>query len=474
MSPEPVDPSKIPQLSGMFAPVIDEIANQEMQVVQGAVPADLNGAYLRNGPNSRFPPLGSYTYPLDGDGMVHAVRFADGKAHYTNRFVRTPSLEAEIAAGRALWGGVMSGYTPSADEVGPELAGREKDLPDINIISHGGRLLALAEGAPPFEMTPELDTVGEYDFAGALPDGMCAHPKFDPDTGEMIVFRYGFAEPYLTWSVVGTDGTVTQPETSLDLHRSHMIHDAVITERFLVLVVSPLIFDFEAMMRGGSLLSWQPDLGTRVMVIPRRDPGGQTMNFELEPLWVWHFANGHERPAPDGSGTEIVMDFPMWSNPGMGLTSEPDVGTIQRLHLGLDTGKARLEQVHDRLAEFPRIDDRLTGRPNRYYHQAAKDPDHDPGVMGQFNSLMRLDTRTGAITERRTATTMLGEAIFAPRLGSAGEDDGYIMTYAYDTENLTTSLLILDAADIAGEAVATLATPHRVPFGLHGNWLPAE
>src|SRR5262245_30705962 len=124
------DASRNPFLNGIFAPVQRELDGAPLRVVAGALPDDLAGTYLRNGPNARFTPIGSYTYPLDGDGMIHAVHFEGGCATYRNRYVRTPSMAAEERAGRALWGGLLTPIMPSADEVGADLAGRFKDLPD--------------------------------------------------------------------------------------------------------------------------------------------------------------------------------------------------------------------------------------------------------------------------------------------------------------------------------------------------------
>lgn len=69
--PAPVDPAKTPTLSGVFEPVHDE-RDAAALPVEGEIPSDLRGAYLRNGPNPLFPPLGSYTYPLEGDAMPAA------------------------------------------------------------------------------------------------------------------------------------------------------------------------------------------------------------------------------------------------------------------------------------------------------------------------------------------------------------------------------------------------------------------
>lgn len=466
-----IDPSSVPQLQGMFAPVLDEVDAGPLEVVAGAVPDDLIGAYLRNGPNPRFTPRGSYTYPLDGDGMVHGLWFDGESVRYRNRFVRTPALAVEEAAGQALWPGVMTGAQPSAAEVGPELAGTDRDLVDIHVVRHAGRILALSEGERCFEIRPDLTTVGPYDFGGELPR-VCAHPRIDPATGEMVVFRYGIlSEPWLTWAVVGADGTVSTPETTIDIDGSYMIHDCTITPRHLVLFVCPLRFDIEAAFRGEPLLSWRPQLGTRVAVVDRSD--GRVQWFDTDTFWVWHFVNASEAVAADGSA-EIAVDMPIWSHPGMGLVKEPSAARIVRCHLGLDSGQLTMEELSDEMTEFPRIDDRRTGLPHRWFHVVGKDPDDPTAHPGEWNRLLRFDTQTGAVQDRRGGRTRFGEAVFAPRTGSTGEDDGYVLTYGYDSDSLETTLLVLDATDITAEPVCVVRMPQRVPCGLHGSWLAAE
>src|ERR1044072_7524893 len=88
-------------LEAGFAPVHDELDVKDL-IVRGEVPRQIAGAYLRNGPNPAYPPI-SYTYPFDGEGMVHAVTFVDGKASYRNRFVMTAGLRADRRAGRTIY-----------------------------------------------------------------------------------------------------------------------------------------------------------------------------------------------------------------------------------------------------------------------------------------------------------------------------------------------------------------------------------
>jgi carotenoid cleavage dioxygenase len=310
-----------------------------------------------------------------------------------------------------------------------------------------------------------LETIDDYYTFGGKLDSQThtAHPKIDPVTGDMVVFRYDVAPPLLSWAVVGVDGAVTRPPEPVEIDATYMIHDCAITEHHLVLFVCPLRFDFTT----PNVLAWEPRRGTRIAVIRRDGVAPDVRWFETGAFWVWHFANAHE------AGARIVVDYPHWSHPGFGPAGSP-AGGIHRTILDLGTGAVSVEQRDDRLCEFPRIDDRRLGRDHRYFHVAAKDPG-GVGGRGVWNALLRYDLQTGAAAERRMGKVALGEAVFAPRAGASASDEnaGYLLTFTYDSESLETRFLILAAADIAGEPVATLRMPHRVPFGLHGNWIPA-
>ena len=112
----PVEEASHPYLSGRFAPVHRELDADDLLVV-GSLPTDIDGVFMRNGPNPKFRPLGSFTYPLEGDGMIHAVWIQAGRARYRNRWVRTGGLCAEEQAGP---GPVRRAHDPSVR--GPEPA----------------------------------------------------------------------------------------------------------------------------------------------------------------------------------------------------------------------------------------------------------------------------------------------------------------------------------------------------------------
>ena len=460
-----------PHLSGVFAPVTAEVDVPGLEVV-GDLPPALDGAYVRNGPNPRFTPIGRYVYPLDGDGMVHRVVVRDGNVRYTNRFVRTPALRAEETAGRALWAGVTSSYRPGADLVGPALAGSARELPDINVIRHRGVLLALAESDRPYRLDDDLETVGPETFGGSQPAGITAHPKVDPRTGEMVVFCYDLHPPYLTWSSIRPDGSGTTPTPVEGLARPVMIHDMALTPHFVVLVLSPLFFDVGAAVAGGSLLSWEPEAGTRIALVPR--DGGPVRWCEDEAFWLWHTAGAYELDDP-AAGNPVVLDYVEWERPG-GLTrpahprcGAPDHGVLARAVLDPGTGRVRRTVLDDRRVEFPRVDERLL----THRHGTIATAGTGGSGSGGPDALCWFDPEGGTCATWRAPELAVGEPVFAPDPGRTDPGSGWWLSFATERATGESWLLVIPAAAPATGPQAWVRMPVRVPLGLHGNWLPS-
>ncbi|MCX5387318.1 carotenoid oxygenase family protein [Streptomyces sp. NBC_00083] len=466
------DPTRVPHLLGSFAPVTEEVDAIDLEVT-GDIPSSLDGLYVRNGPNPRFTPIGSYLYPIDGDGMLHGVWLSEGRARYRNRFVRTPGLLAEERVGHALWGGLESFVLPGPDVVGPELANEFKDLPDINVVSHAGRLMALAESACPFRMDDELETVGREDFGGALPVGITAHPKIDPVTGEMVVFCYALEAPYLTWSIIDPTGVVIRKATPVEgVDEPMMIHDMALTKRYIVLVLSPVFIDLEGAMSGGSFLAWRPERGTRVALIPR--DGGRVRWASDEAFWLWHTVNAYD-DGPEGEG-DVVLEYVQWSRLTVGSASaassaDPVRCNLVRARIDPVAGRMARTDIDDARVELPRIDDRRIGRRHRFLALAARveGPDLLPG---EFNALRWYDTETNTASVWPAGDLSVGEPVFAPEPGRPSDERGHWLTFATDRTDGTSWFLVIPAEDPASGPVARVRIPVRVPLGLHGSWLP--
>ncbi|WP_072803524.1 carotenoid oxygenase family protein [Rhodococcoides yunnanense] len=457
--PQPVDLSRNPHLTGVYAPQRDEVDVADLEVT-GEIPDDLAGSYLRNGPNPRFDPIGSFVYPLDGDGMLHRITLAGGRASYSNRFVRTPMVELEEQRGEVIWSGLTDGYTPPASVVGDTLANTTRALPDINIVEHAGRLMAMQESDKPYRIDPiSLATLGTEDCDGAMLVGSTAHPKTDPRTGELVLFTYSLEAPYLTWSVVGAVGTALRtptPVTGLDAPL--MIHDMALTKKYVVLFANPLVFDFAAVMRGGSLLSWEPERGTRIALIPR--DGSAVRWIDTEPFWVWHFANAFDNP--DGT---VTVDYVEHVYPGgFAHSATPNTSALTRATCNPVSGAITRTRIGERSGlEFPRVDDRLlTEQHDRIATVGKAESD-----SGDLDSLWFHDLRAGTDVAW-TPGVAIGEPIYIP-----GAEHDYWGAIGTDPVDLRSRFYLLDADNPADGPLATVELPIRVPAGLHGSWLGA-
>jgi carotenoid cleavage dioxygenase len=122
--------------------------------------------------------------------------------------------------------------------------------------------------------------------------------------------------------------------------------------------------------------------------------------------------------------------------------------------------------------EFPRCDERRTGKPYRYAYAVPLARHADDFVPGAH--LIRHDLQAGGRQVHEFgAGRCAGEFVFVPAHADAAEDEGWLMGYVIDTAKPATELVILDARNFAGPPQAVVTLPHRVPAGFHGNWIPA-
>ncbi len=452
-----------PWLTGHWEPVHDELLVTDLEVT-GAIPPQIRGTYVRNGPNPQFTPLGAY-HLFDGDGMLHAVTFDEGRAGYRNRWVESAGLLAERRAGSALYGGLSEFRMPS-----PELlaeAGPLKNAANTHVWRHAGRTIALLEAARPTEIDAELATVGEYDFDGKLQGPMTAHPKTDPETGELIFFGYNPFPPFVRYHVADASGRLVT-SVPIDLPRAVMMHDFAVSRDHVVLFDLPAVFDVKALLEGRPGVRWEPEHGSRLGVLRRSQPEAGVRWFEVEPFWMFHVLNAHD----DGDVVVVEACRTTRLNAAFGEDDfEPaPPPTLHRWRIDLATGVVSAEQVDDRPADFPRINDDRAGLDARYGYAGHTRRWGDGTV--EFDGITKYDLhRGGAAVLRFGSTEVSGEAAFAPDPERTAEDGGWLMTFVTDKATWASDLVIVDAETL--EEAARVHVPRRVPSGFHGTWLAA-
>jgi carotenoid cleavage dioxygenase-like enzyme len=438
-------------LSGPYAPIQGDVTATDLEVI-GTLPVELNGRYLRNGPNPITAVDPATHHWFVGDGMVHGVRLQEGRADwYRARLVRSTAV---------------------SEALGEEPAPGERhggfDTANTNVIGLAGKTYALVEaGARPVELSYELDTVCHSDLGGTLPNGYTAHPKLDPATGRLHAIAYHWALPHLQYIVIGPDGLV-EHVSPVDVTDGPMVHDCSITERWMVVYDLPVTFNLEAAMAGTRFpYAWNDDRPARVGLIPLGGSGADVRWFEVAPCYVFHPLNAHD------DGERVVLDVVRYDRVFDAARLGPDdaAPVLWRWTLDLSTGQAHEEQLGDQPLEFPRVDERLVGRRHRWGYAAGVRRNGDGNDFG--GGLVRIDGKTGdqsliTLGDGHAA----GEWSMVPRHAGAAEDDGWLVSLGFDKGTGRGELLVLPAADPASGPVARVVLPDRLPLGFHGNWVP--
>ncbi|MGK8523656.1 carotenoid oxygenase family protein [Nocardia asteroides] len=437
--------------TGAFAPVSNECTAWNLPVT-GTIPPELDGLYLRNGPN---PPPVPYTGPYHWfmpDGMLHGVRIQAGKASwYRNRWVRTDALASKLD-------------TPVA--LGPADVALLPNTSNTNVIQHAGKILTLAEWGLPYEVDCELATVGRYDFNGKLSAPMTAHPKIDPRSGEMYAISFGPVEPYLRYFVIDAAGVLVRTEI-IEVRGPSLMHDWAMTDRYVLFLDLPIVFDAAYGAVAGFPYRWNDDYGARIGVMPKTGGSSDVRWFDVDPCMIIHTLNAYE------TGNEIVLEaarYPdavrdRWSPDVLAI----DVGaTLHRWRFDLAAGTVREQQLDDRTFEFPKVDPALLGVPATVGYGVAT----RQGERAQFGGLLKWNLASGACESHPLeAGRVASEATFIAHPAAEAEDEGWLVSYVYDPARDASDLIIVDASNFGAPPLAVVALPQRVPLGFHGCWI---
>lgn len=433
--------------SGATAAVLDEVDIAALPVI-GEIPPELDGVLVRIGPN----PLRGHFNGNDvldwwpEDAMLHGISLSGGRGpSYRNRWVRTKR-----------W---ASAREPHAV---PALLDTN---PNVNVLSHAGEILALAEGGVPLAITSALETLGATRCHPGLASGTTAHPKVDPHTGELMSFRADWKKPFLRYTVADAKGAPTV-DIDIEMSSPSMMHDMAITATHSIFMDLNVGYDFSMLSRGHRMpLRWRDDHRARLGIIPRH--GGQVRWFEIAPCFIQHVVNAY-----DADAATIVLDavrYPRYfrlADDDSTFESSP-LGVLWRYVIDLNSGVVTEKQMADMHIELPRIDERRTGRAYRFLY-AAEQPTNT-----EFRGVVRYDLGSGSIQRYGVPEgDQNSEPVFVARSASPAEDDGWVLVCIYRRATDTSDLVILDGKDIERAPIATVRLPRRIPAGFHGAWLP--
>ncbi len=403
----------------------------EVPSIEGEIPRELRGSLYRNGPGLferggvRKPHL------LDGDGLVQRLSFANGAVRYQNAFVRTPKFIAEEAADAYLYS------TWSMRRPGGRLANLGGAMPatqsGVTVYPFNDDLYALDEISPPFGLDPlTLQTRGPRPLGDPAQEFMIkAHTKFDPMTGDWLLFGTSLGATMKLHAIVhGADGTLKAHHV-IPAPRQVYIHDLFATAEHFIFVLHPMWFSPLKFLSGGSSviesLSWKGEDGNLVMIVPRE--GGAPQTFEAPGAFIWHSLNAYR------AGDEIVLDFVGYETPDhfaphdallytlmdgkMGEAKSP--GLLRRYRIDLNFRKLTEEIIDRGTHEFPMIDPRAAMQKHDVAYMTS-------GGRNVLNSgVKRVDYRNGKTQSFDFGLDVVtGEPIFAARPGGQ-RNDGWLI-----------------------------------------------
>lgn len=446
-----------PYLTGIHRPVQDEKSLSNL-LVTGTIPPELDGRYLRIGPNpAAETKAAGYNWFL-GDGMIHGVRLKDGQAlWYKNRWVRTTDVSEKLG-----------------ETAAPGPRNRGSDSVNTNIIGHAGRTWALVEaGAFPVEIGEDLETIAHDPFGGSLSGAYSAHPHLDPATGELhAICYYAFEPDFIRHIVVDAHAKVTRNEP-IKVKNCPSIHDCAITTSSVIVFDLPVTLSMKTLIAGhGFPFRWDAGHSARIGILPRNGKGGEIEWRDIEPCYLFHANNAFDND--DGSITvDVVVYDTIFSANHFGPDNEQT--RFERWIIPADRGQPVARKVIDASPqEFPRFDERCTGLPYRYaYCMPLAEKGQDVFVSKTHLLKHDLGANTKQVHEFGEDRHP-GEFVFVPKHDKAAEDDGWLVGFVIDRAASTTDLVILNAQDFEGPPQAQIHIPHLIPPGFHGNWIAAQ
>jgi all-trans-8'-apo-beta-carotenal 15,15'-oxygenase len=461
-----------------FAQRIQEFPATPLTVLSGSLPTDLRGSLYRNGP-ALFERRGDrIAHWFDGDGAILGVHFDGTQATGVYRMVQTNGYQAEEASGRFQFGG----YGRRASRpLWSASANKPKNAANTSVLAVSDRLLALWEGGQPHALDLNtLETRG-LDTLQGLETGQTfsAHPKVDPQTGEIYNFGVTFGRKTQLHLYRCDRSGYLQQHGLVALAHIPMIHDFVLAGPYLIFFISPVHLNpLPVLLRQKSYsdsLRWHPERGTQILVVDR-ETLAPVRRGETDPWFQWHFGNGFL----DRDG-QVVVDMVRYADfqtnqflkeVPSGKPKTDAFGTLWRLRLNPKTATVtEAIPLSDRTCEFPTVSPNEVGQPSRHTYAAARS---DRAQMTDlFDAIACYDHELGDMTLADLGGQRYpSEPIFAPN--PQHPDRGWILTVVYDAQSHTSEVWIFDDRSLGNGPICRLALPQVVALGFHGTWKAAK
>jgi len=468
--------------SGYFSPARFDAEVLDCELL-GNVPRDLDGAFYRMHLDWFYPPRFQDEPTLSADGYISMFRFRNGIADYRGRYVRTNRFDRQLAARKQLYGYYRNPYTDDPEVRNIANPG-ERTTANTTPVILGGKLYATKEDGLPYRIDPNtLQTLGQEDFGGRWhSQTFTAHPKVDPQTGELIAFGYeasGLASRDVFLCTFDSSGAMRSP-MRFEVPYTTMLHDIAITPEHVIIPGGSAVTSPERLLEGKVHWGWDSGRGSFYGIVPRRGDPDRIRWFRGPERSVVHTANAWTE------GSKVYLDMPLAD--GNTWPFFPDIhgsafkmhpNTLRRLSFDLDSDSDRCQEevlFEQEITSFTRIDDRFATHRHRYIYVQYVDRSrpfrarlHEDPRAQPTNSVARFDVQERSMRSFFVGEThIVQEPTFVPRSGGQAEGDGYLLVTAHNVQSMRCELVILDAPGM--QELARVLLPFRNPSQVHGVW----
>mmetsp|Transcript_6026 Transcript_6026/g.18048 ORF Transcript_6026/g.18048 Transcript_6026/m.18048 type:complete len:541 (+) Transcript_6026:57-1679(+) len=507
-------------------------ASRSVPVTTGEIPRQLRRSYfMRNGPDVRHDPLfPDETHWFDGDGLVHWVRLGGPECEYGANYVESQGFLEEEREGKAkycgirqspirdlvLWGlfsklvntlripSFLSGARGNqggADR--PYWVIQQKNTGNNGIMSTGGgKLLATYEAGSPYELKfteeggkSKLETVGLYVPRGSGPakydpllHNFTAHSKTCPETKECF---------FISYDLIGRKFHIGCLDCQDELQHMRtfdyagggpcMLHDFAITERYVIIMNHPLVFNLRQSMQGGLPFTYDKDTPSFFGVYDRRGEG-EIRWIEAENCYCYHSMAAFEDPDdPDvvhlyahRLSETTALGMATFKENGVFAEHEPSETAFLhkwRIETGAEGGRVlESRKLCDFPCDFPAVNPDFLGKEVQFGYSLRISTTADAGTgIPLFDALVKHDLRSG---EKEILPMEDGwvadDMTFVPDEARQGQEDGgFLLFFSHSLDGLASTLMVVDAADITAGPVATVDLP-PIPLGFHAHFHPRK
>ena len=443
--------------------------------IEGDIPKWLRGSLISTGPAQFEVGLTPFQHWFDGFSMLKKFEFDQGKARFQNRFLQSQQYLHSNQQGR-LANNEFGTYTHHS-RLGRLLKRTTLFRPEgydncnVNISRLNNHFIALTESNERIAFDPhDLTTKGPFQFQDNLKEHLStAHPHCDPITKEFI--NIGIEISHINQYHLYQCGSklqrrLIQTYVSNDLF---YVHSFSITANYVVLFKSPLLISKFKLLLGlpfNNTFYWDKGKPSVFVIIDRRT--GAIREIETATFICLHSVNAFEQHE------DIVLDLICYepSNPYDSLylsnlqSPHPQLpySQLRRYLLQKNSQHTDGQVLNNQHCEFPRINYQTNGKPYQFVYTTAISNPQSPF----FDTLHKMDLRSGTTRCWQKANYYPAEAVFVAKQKSGAEDDGLLLSIAFNSEKQTSSLIILDA--ITMQQMAEIHLPFHLPIGLHGNF----